>query len=369
MVTTLLHSGLLPLHINVASRAAADGAWTRILGNALDAPTESAFRHMFSETECLERRDFTVLHKIAYGLADVDPEPLLRTSTRDLNARDCNGHTPLSPAAERADRGGLVTLLLERGADYALPSRSGKCPLHFAATCVAPDNLDRLLRAGAAVDPRTDWEQTPLHFVAAYTKDERHAQRLVAAGAVVDARDRDGLTPLSWAAAMGNVPVTRALVAAGADPWISDDSGMSPLAAALDGDHAEIVRAMLESRRRGDAHESRPAVASLLAARVSPRVLRALRGLDLGADSADRVDEAEWARDMRQAGRADDLPEMLGALRALGLLRCTNQDDDEGHAEAWEDALEELEPAGVPGSLGGLASLLPSTARSVACEA
>ncbi len=58
---------------------------------------------MFSETECLERRDFSVLHKIVLKFVSLDLETELIASTAGINTQDSNERTPLSIAAERGD--------------------------------------------------------------------------------------------------------------------------------------------------------------------------------------------------------------------------------------------------------------------------
>src|SRR4051794_19037318 len=89
---------------------------------------------------------------------------------------------PLSMAAERSEVG-YVTTLLTFGADAMLGSYSDQTPLHYAASAKEPECIQRLLQAGAEVDSLTNWVRTPLHLVAAYTKDARHATLLLDAGA------------------------------------------------------------------------------------------------------------------------------------------------------------------------------------------
>jgi ankyrin repeat protein len=72
----------------------------------------------------------------------------------------------------------------------------GRTPLSFTAerwwnaTCV-----DRLLAAGAEVDPRDVMGRTPL----SYALTETHSQALLAAGADAAVQDAKGHTPLWWA--------------------------------------------------------------------------------------------------------------------------------------------------------------------------
>ena len=63
------------------------------------------------------------------------------------------------------------------------------------------------------LDFQNDASQTPLHL-AVLTKQPRVARRLVAAGARVDMRDRFGNTPLHLAAASGDLGSVQALTLA-----------------------------------------------------------------------------------------------------------------------------------------------------------
>ena len=67
---------------------------------------------MFSNTEYLERREFTMLQRIVLGLVGKDLKTELEASTKEINIRDSNGRTALFMAAERNDLP-VVNLLLE----------------------------------------------------------------------------------------------------------------------------------------------------------------------------------------------------------------------------------------------------------------
>lgn len=122
-----------------------------------------------------------------------------------LNAASFHGHWQ------------LVQFLIERGADVTYPQPdTGETPLHLAL-CKANRpvydlvvkvllahgaNPNRVTKPGAETgsfmrDCRTKGE-TPLHRAAAYGSAEV-IQLLLDAGAVIDARDMYGDSPLSWA--------------------------------------------------------------------------------------------------------------------------------------------------------------------------
>ena len=81
---------------------AADNAWEKILARFLPPQTERALCSIFSETECIEPREFTLLHKIVLGLLPNDLEQYLQGSTADINGRDTNHRTPISPSPQTA---------------------------------------------------------------------------------------------------------------------------------------------------------------------------------------------------------------------------------------------------------------------------
>ncbi|PKK42212.1 hypothetical protein CI102_14193, partial [Trichoderma harzianum] len=77
-----------------------------------------------------------------------------------IDARDCNGETPLHIAA-RKGRINVINLLLEFKANIHLRSKKEETPPHIAVA--HPEAVEALLKAGAdpnSVDKET---QTPLH--------------------------------------------------------------------------------------------------------------------------------------------------------------------------------------------------------------
>jgi uncharacterized protein len=127
------------------------------------------------------------------------------------------GATPLLRAAKAGDVP-VVRLLLAHGALADLPNFNGDTPLMAAVGkgwINAPTRgafyteeqalqVYALLRAaGANVNARTHFNETPLHSAALRGWNEI-VKRLVADGAEVDAADRNGLTPLDFA--MGRIP-------------------------------------------------------------------------------------------------------------------------------------------------------------------
>jgi hypothetical protein len=63
--------------------AAADNAWTKLLSKCLKASEKKELQLLFSETECVERREFSVLHKIVLRIIQKDLEQELLASTHN----------------------------------------------------------------------------------------------------------------------------------------------------------------------------------------------------------------------------------------------------------------------------------------------
>ncbi|KIW01308.1 uncharacterized protein PV09_07344 [Verruconis gallopava] len=208
---------------------AADTAWTKILSRTLNASDELSLRELFSETECIERRDLTVLHKIVLGLSKLDLAQQLAESTADVNAQDSIGRTALSMAVERSDPVS-ARLLLDAGADPTIASYSQLGPLHYASMAKDPACIELLVSLKTTqVDSMSNWQQTPLVHAVAYVKDERHSRLLLMAGADPNRRDRDGFTPLAWAAIANNLAAAKVLLEYKARADIIDLYGTSLL--------------------------------------------------------------------------------------------------------------------------------------------
>ena len=199
---------------------------------------------MFSDTEYLERREFTMLQRIVLGLVGKDLKTELEASTKEINTRDSNGRTALFMAAERNDLP-VVNLLLEYGADPNIICPDQGSPLHFAAIargscCIAP-----LLRHGANIEAMTSWRQTALHYVAAYKNDERPAKMLLEAGANTNSRDLDGITPLQWAVVSNGEKVVEVLLGSGADINNVDNSNNTAVRSAITASRHTILNMLV----------------------------------------------------------------------------------------------------------------------------
>ena len=248
---------------------------------------------MFSETECIERREFTTLHKIVLGLVPGDLEQQLSYSTADLNTVDNNGRTAISIAAERGDLDSLSTLL-RYGADVNISSTSLSSPLHFAACARNSSCIQPLLDAGALVDSLTDWKQTPLMYTAAYVKNAIPAEILLDAGADIDLRDLDGITALGWTATAGNVPVAEVLIRRGANVGNVDRRGDTFLALCVTNNQLDLLRLLRGRRITTDTSSSAKNLLVAVAYHANVETIDllcdlSLEGVDLDARDHDYV--------------------------------------------------------------------------------
>jgi ankyrin repeat protein len=184
---------------------------------------------------------------------------LLIAAGADLNATCQSGDTPLHSAL-RADRLGLVKLLLEAGADPNQLYQNAVPPLGL---CGTPQAVELLLAAGANVSGseadvamaalrqtahgndavfavvlralrkpcavRSRSGETLLHYAAWSDKsdDARRVLTVLALCPEVDVPDNDGVTALMKAARYGTAAAVRCLLAAGARAGMIDAQGLS----------------------------------------------------------------------------------------------------------------------------------------------
>jgi ankyrin repeat protein len=127
-----------------------------------------------------------------------------------------NSTHSIRDAAHAGDLDSIKRLLEEREDRVREPGASGMQPLHFAADAATAEIL---MGYGAAVDARTDRNETPLHF-AARGGHKDVAEVLLRYGADLHAVDNRGETPLFRAAhtpSPGGGDVARFLLARGAE--------------------------------------------------------------------------------------------------------------------------------------------------------
>eukprot|EP00041_Stephanoeca_diplocostata_P034536 m.1182726 g.1182726 ORF g.1182726 m.1182726 type:complete len:1015 (-) comp24539_c0_seq2:2003-5047(-) len=197
------------------ARVTSDRGWKQDTGGTSPAsPTNS--RHSVAHAEGWDGHVTSALHRAAVvGARSV--LPLLLASGARVDARGCDGATPLHVAAQRGHVG-VVRDLLASGANVHAVDNNTQSVLHHAARSGAAGTtmLEVLLdawrgssggstgrrsavgRREASVDVVDTWARTPLHW--AVTNGHRTVvAALLEAGAAVDARDVQGETPLAVA--------------------------------------------------------------------------------------------------------------------------------------------------------------------------
>ena len=136
---------------------------------------------------------------------------------------------------------GAYRLLLDLHADPARGNADGQTALHLAAMGKDEFWLDDLLKRGVSPDlPNTVTGAPPL-FDALRAREPDNIDRLLAAGARLDVRDAAGTTPLHQAALVNDIPSVKRFMDAGADPRAVDDTGATVASYLYDGDPSVLA--------------------------------------------------------------------------------------------------------------------------------
>ena len=165
---------------------------------------------------------------------------LLLDAGADPNVKNRNGDAALSDwAYGRVGSANLeiAAMLLDGGADINAKHRGGYTALHIVAE--RHENIETLaflLDRGANIEARNNDGETPLHF-AADRFDSRILALLLDWGANIEAKDSGGETPLHWAARgpnggiyddANNVGMVSLLLDRGADTEVRNNDGVTP---------------------------------------------------------------------------------------------------------------------------------------------
>lgn len=293
--------------------------WGKILSGKLTDNEVSRMAGAFSETDFLETRRFTILHKIVLHLIPRTLESELAFSTKDLDAVDSNGRTCVSWAAARGDDGAL-RILLEYDADVKICDGQGSSPLHHASTVAC---IDLLIRSGAHINARNTFGHTPLHSLCRESVASLdRLERLVEIGVDINATDKNGETALANAIFNRHASCALYLLDRGVDLDGVNDSEDAPIHLAIMQNMHDAIRQLL---KRG-AQYTRPNVigytvlhhAAKLGDSATVAILKQHGLVTIDVSHLDR--EGKSARDLLQERELDSESPDFG-VRFEGLLR------------------------------------------------
>jgi ankyrin repeat protein len=169
--------------------------------------------------------------------------------------------------------------------------------------------MEQLLVAGAAVEARDRFANTPLTLAAGAGQDAAIAL-LLDAGAKINHRNLDGSSPLLRAAMDNRRRTAVLLLERGADPNLGNGKNLTPLHAAAYNGNDDLVRALLAHGAAADVVDTTG---------KSPAIYAAARGygevvgqlLDFGVDPARRYGN-DLTLLMWAAGHSNDTPRQDG---------------------------------------------------------
>ena len=240
-----------------------------------DKQQKTPLHHVANAPQCLPRLATAIIDQ--YSTAEIDAKDI--DGCTALHHASIKGHTP------------IVSRLLAKGADVAVPDNWNAHALFRAAGCHHKDIVALLLQAGALVDARDAFDRTALHGPSEDENDASIQALLVAAGADVNVRDKYHRTPLHEACNMGRAANVALLLERGARVNVVDNNQRTPLHNALastDGHRVGTAcpRALdlLLARPDLDANLCHGAALQAAAAGGDVDVVRRL--LDHGADPA-----------------------------------------------------------------------------------
>ena len=192
----------------------------RLLSSELNEGDSLAIRELLDETDFMETRKFTTVHKIVLGIVKRNLQEELEISTASIDYTDSKGRTPLAWATIRNDAQAVSTLITY-GANPNICDDAGDSCLHFVrsveicnillqakanvhianktlgvscmqAVCKRfdkPELIDVLHDAGADVNFRDKDKESPL-LNAIFKKHTKTVLRLLELGADVDATNK-----------------------------------------------------------------------------------------------------------------------------------------------------------------------------------
>jgi len=247
--------------------------------------------------------------------------------------------TELIAAVKQGDARKVAALLEANRASANGPDRGGSTALHHAAAFAPPAIVKLLLDAGARVEVRNRFAQTPLHWAFA---NRENTALLLGAGADVNAQANDGRTALYLAASQHySTAVFELLLEKGADPNLATTGGRTPLMAAAGGGEVAMMRRLIEKQANVNFSSGTGSVALMDAASSRNSEAVALL-LAHGADANAKTKRNQTALAMAATFGSEDIVRML-----LDKGADVNVRDERGYSPLMYAAYSEAMPAGI----------------------
>ena len=236
---------------NEDRRTPNDLLWEYSFAGYPSSETANAPSSMLRESDHVQTRGLSKLHKIILGLLQNDLKSELETSTAGINVGDSKNMTPLFWAVIRNDLQ-AVEILLSFGANPNIVDDWGRTPLYFARST---EICKALLKAGLDVHiTGLTLGHSALHLRfklsgRCYLDEDtvNTMDILVNAGIDVDVRDNRGQTALLTAVFSGYISHARRLLELGANPNAIDKSSReSAIHYAVHYDRHEMIPLLLK---------------------------------------------------------------------------------------------------------------------------
>ncbi|KFX94557.1 hypothetical protein O988_06230 [Pseudogymnoascus sp. VKM F-3808] len=313
----LIDEGADPNASNMNKVKPVECAWQWILNDRLDLETTSYVREIFDDSDFLETRQFSVLHKIVLGLLpSKDLAVDLQASTAQIDDVDVSGRTCMSWAAARSDLKSVKTLLAHR-AKLDKCDNSGYYPLHYAALARDPCCIQVLLDHHAKVDCKNAHGGTPLHM-ACRGDDERFIIPLLDAGADINAGGSENETALMAAVRNGRLKTAKLLLDRGADANAKTIWGVTALVLCVIYGNPAMLEFLL-SRPEVDVLSTdingrtvlHHAASHGIVENVAVLLKDGLRGIDIDAEDSDEI--TVW--DLLEERGLEELTTLFEAIR------------------------------------------------------